>query len=89
MARIGGGRAKVKFEAAFFHWMHDQILMIEDYAYVGTNFRDDTNLPLAPGAQWGDICKKQNPKMLIMFLYFIFYVLCFLWVATRPKKIYM
>ena len=39
MARIGGGGAKVKFEAPFFHWLSDQILMIEDYAYAGTDFR--------------------------------------------------
>ena len=83
MAHTGGVRAKVKFEATFFHWPIDQILMIEDYAYVGANFKDDPDLPLPPSAQWGDIGKNQNPKMLIMFLYF--YILCFLWVVTRPK----
>ena len=57
--------------------------MIEDYAYAGTNFRGDLDLSLPPSAQWGDIGKKKNPKMLIMFLYF--YILCFLWVVTRPK----
>ena len=76
MAHIGGGRAKVKFEAAFFRWLRDQILMIEDYAYTRTDFRGDPDLPLPPGAQWGDIGKKQNPKMVIMFLCF-FYILCF------------
>ena len=75
MARIGGGRAKVKFEAPFFCWVCDQILMIEDYAYAGSDFRGDIDLPLPPGAQWRDIGKKRNPKMLIMFLYF--YILCF------------
>ena len=44
--------------------------MIEDYAYTGTDFRGDLNLQLPPGAQWGDIGKKQNPKMFIMFLCF-------------------
>ena len=49
--------------------------MIEDYAYAGKDFRGDPDLPLPPGAQWGDIGKKQNPKMVIMlFLFFIFYV---------------
>ena len=28
----GGGRAKVKFKVSFFHWLRDQILMIEDYS---------------------------------------------------------
>ena len=50
MAHTGGGRAKVKFEAAFFRWLRDQILMIEDYAYAGTNFRGNPNLPLPPSA---------------------------------------
>ena len=59
MARTRGGRAKVKFEAPFFRWLNDQILMIEDYAYAGTDIQGDPNLPLPPGAQWGDIGKKQ------------------------------
>ena len=60
--------------------------MIEDYTYAGTNFRGNTNIPLPPRAQWGDIGKKKNPKMLIMFLYF--YILCFLCVVTRPKNLH-
>ena len=39
--------------------------MIEDYVYVGTDFKGDPDLPLPPSAQWGDIGKKQNPKMAI------------------------
>ena len=50
MARAGGGRAKVKYEPPFFLWLNDQILMIEDYAYVGTEFRGDRDLPLPVGA---------------------------------------
>ena len=61
MACTGGGKAKVKFEASFFHWLCDQILMIEDYAYAGTDFRGNPDLPLPPGAQWGDIGKKKKP----------------------------
>ena len=34
----GAGRGKVKFGDALFRWLRDQILMVEDYAYVGTNF---------------------------------------------------
>ena len=50
MARTGGGRVKRKYDARFFHWLDDQILMIEDYAYAGTDFRGDPDLPLPPGA---------------------------------------
>ena len=63
MAHMGAGRGKVKFGAPFFHWLNDQILMIEDYAYTGTDFRGDPDLPLPLGPQWGNMGKKQNPKM--------------------------
>ena len=39
MARTRGGGSKVKYEAPFFQWLNDQILMIENYAYAGTDFR--------------------------------------------------
>ena len=41
MACHDGGGSKVKYEKAFFHWLDDQLLMIEDYAYVGTRFKGD------------------------------------------------
>ena len=33
--------------------------MVEDYAYVGTDFRGDPDLSLPPGAQWGDVVISQ------------------------------
>ena len=60
MARTGGGRGRVKFGDSFFKWLRDQILMVEDYAYAGTYFTGDPNLPLPSGGQWGDIGKKQE-----------------------------
>ena len=75
MDRTRGGRVKVKYDVVFFRWLDDQILMIKDYTYAGTDFRGDPDLQLPPGAQWGDIGKKKGPKMLIAFLYF--HVLCF------------
>ena len=50
MAHTGEGKGKVKFGAPFFRWLSDQILMIEDYAYAGTDFRADPNLPLPADA---------------------------------------
>ena len=60
MARTGASRGKVKFGDLFFQWLRDHILMVEDYAYVGMGFSGDTDLPLPPGGQWGDIGKKQK-----------------------------
>ena len=34
--------------------------MVEDYAYAGTNFSGDPDLPLPLGGQWGNIGKKQK-----------------------------
>ena len=48
--------------------------MIEDYAYAGTDFTSQPNLPLLPGGKWGDIGKKQETlKMKMFFMFFIFY----------------
>ena len=49
MARTGADRGKVKFGDPFFRWLRDQILMVEDYAYVGTEFHGDPDLPFPPG----------------------------------------
>ena len=70
MAHTGCGRVKVKYDVGFLRWLEDQILMIEDHAYAGTNFRGDPDLPLPLGVQWGEIDKKQDSKIFIMFLYF-------------------
>ena len=46
--------------------------MIEYYAYVGTEFRGDPDLPLPFDAQWGDIVKKQDQDVYY-FCIFNFY----------------
>ena len=71
MARTGAGRGRVKFGDLFFRWLRDQILMNEDYAYVGTEFTRDPNLPLPPSGQWGDIDeKKETLKWMKCFYVF-------------------
>ena len=60
MARTGAGRGKVKFGDPFFRWLRDQLLMVEEHAYVGTDFSGDPDLPLPPSGQWGDIGKKKK-----------------------------
>ena len=48
MARTGVGRGKVKFGDPFFRCLRDQLLMVEDYAYVGIDFSGDLDLFLPP-----------------------------------------
>ena len=75
IARIGIGRGRVKFDDAFFRWLWDQMLMVEDYAYAGTDFTGDPDLPLPHGGQWGDIGKKQETlTMENVFMFFMFYI---------------
>ena len=74
MARTGAGRGRVKFGDVFFRWLQDHMLMVKDYAYVGTDFTGDTDLPLLPRGKWGDIGKKQETlKMKNVFMFFLFY----------------
>ena len=49
MAHIGASRGRVKFGDPFFRWLWDQMLMVEYYAYAGTNFIGDPDLPLPLG----------------------------------------
>ena len=52
---MGGGPVLRAFDEDFFLWFEQQIIMIDDYAYARVDFRDDLNMPLLEGAQFGDI----------------------------------
>jgi hypothetical protein len=48
----------VKYDDVFFDWLRNQMLMVDDYAYVGLDFRGDPDLALPEDAQCGDLGKK-------------------------------
>jgi hypothetical protein len=48
----------VKYNDVFFDWLRPQMLMVDDYAYVGLDFRGDPDLVLPEGSQWGNLGKK-------------------------------
>jgi hypothetical protein len=48
MARHGGVPI-VKYDDVFFQWLRNQLLMVEDYAYVGVDFHGDPDLSLPDG----------------------------------------
>jgi hypothetical protein len=48
----------VKYDDIFFDWLQNQMLMVDDYAYAGLDFRGDPDLALPEDAQWGDLGKK-------------------------------
>jgi hypothetical protein len=48
----------IKYNDSFFDWLRPQMLMSDDYAYVGLDFRGDLYLVMPEDAQWGDLGKK-------------------------------
>ena len=71
MAHHGGGGLKVTYGSVFFHWQRIQLLMIEDYAYEGTYFRNDLELPLPKGEKWDDRVNKDATIHIFIFKIFI------------------
>ena len=61
MARIGAGRRRVKFGDPFFKWLRDHMLMVEDYAYAGTNFTGDPDLPLPQEGSGETLVRNKKP----------------------------
>jgi hypothetical protein len=49
------------------------MLMIDDYAYVGLDFRGDPDLVLPEDAQWGDLGEKYTFCSFLMFLQILLY----------------
>jgi hypothetical protein len=49
----------VKYKDVFFNYLRTQILMVDDYAYVGLDLRGDSDLALPKGSLFGDIGKKE------------------------------
>jgi len=60
MARHGGGPV-FTYPTAFFQWLEGQIILIDDYAYAGTDFRNDPDMVLPPGSRWDVDLGKKNP----------------------------
>lgn len=56
MPRVGRGQ-RMHFPLSLFDWLWHQLIIMDDYAYVGTNFRGYLDLPLPPGTQWTDAGK--------------------------------
>ena len=76
MHRLGGGRVSNPYPADFFPWWQRQIISIDDYPYAGLDFWGDPNMPLPPGAAYGDISNESQTLFLNFFELLIF--LCFL-----------
>jgi hypothetical protein len=82
MRRQGGGRVVTPYNDDFFFWWGRQIIALDDYPYVGIDFRGDPDMPLPPGDAYGTIGKQCFLYIsFFVFLYFkrtkIFFGWCF------------
>ena len=86
MLHFRGGGPKVTYGSGFFHWLRNQLIMVEDYAYEGEDFRNDPELVLPEGEVWDDRGKKTLSTYVFEILYlFHFFILC----STEIKMFFM
>jgi len=52
-----GKGPKIQFTSDFFGSLENQIIMIEDFPYIGMDYTSDLDMPLPIGIQWGDLGK--------------------------------
>ena len=69
MCRLGGGRVSNPYPADFFPWWRWQIVVIDDYPYARIDFRGDPDMPLPPGAAYGDIGNESQTLFLSFLKY--------------------
>ena len=75
MPRLGGEGPKFNYNSGFFRWLRNQLLMVEDYAYEGADFRNGSELVLPKGEVWDERGKKTLSTYIFLILYlFYFYV---------------
>jgi len=53
----GGGGQQMHFPPSFFNWLCQQLIIVDDYAYVGIDFKGDLDVPLPLGEQWTNVGK--------------------------------
>lgn len=73
MERLGGGEQTHAYDMDYFDWLDEQAIMIDDYAYVGTNFHHGPELVFPLGEQLSDLgeclCVFEFIKFLNYFVY--------------------
>ena len=62
MHKMGRGRVSNPYPTDLFPWWRCQIVAIDDYPYVGIDFRSNLDMPLPPGAAYGDIGNESQPS---------------------------
>jgi hypothetical protein len=66
MRQLGGGRVPTHYNDDFFFWLCWQVIAIDDYSYVGIDYRGDPYIPF----------HQILPTVILVrnvFIYFIFF----------------
>jgi len=58
MRWLGGGRVPTPYNDEFYFWWCWQMIALDDYPYVGIDFKGDMDMQLPPGSSYGDIGMK-------------------------------
>jgi hypothetical protein len=61
------------------------MLMVDDYAYVGLDFRGDPDLALPEDTQWGDLSKKYTHFLFLNVFLIFYHIQMFLFLYIHPK----
>ena len=69
MRRLGGGRVANPYPTYFFPWWWRQIITIDAYPYAGIDLCGDTDMPLPPGAAYGNIGNESQTHFLSFLNY--------------------
>jgi len=69
MRRLGCGRLPTPYNDELFFWWCREVISIDNYPYVGMNYRGVLNIPFPPNSVYGDIGK----NFFYIFHFFLFF----------------
>jgi hypothetical protein len=69
-----GMESEFRFTGDFFAWLRCQLIVIEDFPYVGVDFRGSMDLVLLDGVDW-DASGKKPKQSCQVFFYFKVYII--------------
>jgi hypothetical protein len=70
--RLGNEPSTFHFTADFFAWWRRQLVVIEDFPYVGVDFRGSADLVLPEETQWDASGTKDHNLVTIFFFLYVF-----------------
>jgi hypothetical protein len=72
--RLGNEPLTFRFTADLFAWWRRKLLVIEDFPYVGVDFRGSENLLLPEDTHWDPSSMKDHKLVMIFFVFICFWL---------------